>query len=42
MTTESDYWGEDDDPNSFKMLTKTAGTLAFAAPERIGDNAYYT
>ena len=43
MTTESDgHWGEDDDPNSFKMLTKTAGTLAFAAPERIGDNVYYT
>ena len=43
MTTESDgNWGEDDDPNSFKMLTKTAGTLAFAAPERIGDNVYYT
>ena len=42
MTTESDYWGEDDSENSFKMLTKTAGTLAFAAPERIGDNCYYT
>lgn len=31
-----------DDGESFKMLTKTAGTLAFAAPERLADNCYYT
>ena len=31
-----------DDDESFKMLTKTAGTLAFAAPERLADNCYYT
>ena len=33
---------DDDEEDSFKMLTKTAGTLAFAAPERIADNCYYT
>ena len=32
----------DDDKDSFKMLTKTAGTLAFAAPERLADNCFYT
>ena len=42
LTTESDFFDEHDDPDSFKMLTKTAGTLAFAAPERIEDNCYYT
>ena len=36
---ESDFY---DDEESFKMLTKTAGTLAFAAPERIADNCFYT
>jgi len=38
---ESEFSEEEDD-ESFKMLTKTAGTLAFAAPERIADNCYYT
>ena len=41
MTTDSDFFDENDE-ESFKMLTKTAGTLAFAAPERIADNCYYT
>lgn len=41
MTTDSDFFDEHDE-ESFKMLTKTAGTLAFAAPERIADNCYYT
>ena len=39
--TESDFFDEND-PDSFKMLTKTAGTLAFAAPERLEDSCYYT
>jgi len=26
----------------FMMFTKTAGTLAFAAPERLSDNCVYT
>lgn len=33
---------DDSDINNFMMHTRTAGTLAFAAPERIKDNCLYT
>ena len=40
QTTSS--FGSDIDEDSLKMLTRGAGTLAFAAPERLSENCVYT
>ena len=39
---DSNEENEVDENGSFKMLTRGAGTLAFAAPERLIENCFYT